>query len=211
MAVKRKGSNTSTGKVNNVVIREVNGQIVTSGIGQRTKPYTNGELKNQNRMALVNQLLAPVNQFIKVGFQQITAGTTSNYRNFAIKINNPGALNLEGADQVIDYSKAIFSMGNMPVIEDIDIQVNDKGLEFNWDPNWTLRGMKDSDRVMLLACCPERGTAYFVLDGEKRSSGKDTLEILHFNEKVILHTYVAFIAADRKSVSTSIYTGQILY
>jgi len=211
MAVKRKGSNIPTGKVNNVVIREVNGQQVTSGVGQRSKPPTKAELKNRDRFALVNRLHKPVTEFIKVGFQLITAGTTSNYQNFAVKINNPGALILDSIYPEIDYSKAIFSMGNMPLIEKVNIQVSDRGLDFDWDPNWKLKGMKDSDRVMLLACCPAMGTAYFVLDGEKRSVGKDKLEILHFKEKVILHTYVAFIAADRKSISTSIYTGEILY
>jgi len=211
MAVNRNGGNRPTGKVGNVVIRELNGQVVTSGLGERTKPFTQGELKNQDRIAVINKLLRPVKEFIKVGFHQITANTTSNYQNYAVKINNPGALKLDGADVEIDYSKAIFSKGNMPAIAHADIKVTDEGIEFSWDPNWKLKGMKDSDRVMLLALCPSKETAYFVLDGNKRSSGKDAVEILHFNEQVILQTYLAFIAADRKSISTSIYTGEILY
>jgi len=211
MAVNRNGSNTPTGKVGNIVLRVVHGQQVTSALGLRTKPHTEGELKNQARFPLVSQLLKPVMEFIKVGFHLVTAGTTINYQNFAVQINNPAALNLEGPYPRIDYSKATFSKGTMPAVGNVDIQVTDEGLDFRWDPNWKRKGMKDSDRAMLLACCPEKGIAYFVLDGNRRSSGKDTLEILHFSEKVILQTYLAFISADRKSISTSIYTGEILY
>jgi len=211
MAVNRNGGNRPTGKVGNVVIRELNGQVVTSGLGERTKPFTDKEVKNHSRMDLVNQLLRPVKEFIKVGFHQVTEGTTLNYQNYAVHINNPGALKLDGADVEIDYSKAIFSKGKMPAIAHADIKVIDEGVEFSWDPTWKIKGIKDSDRVMLLALCPSKETAYFVLDGNKRSSGIDAVEILHFNEKVILQTYLAFIAADRKSISTIIYTGEILY
>ena len=211
MAVNRNGKNTPTGKIGNVVVRNVNGQTVTSAIGIRTKPFTEPELNNQDKMKLINHLHKPVKEFMKVGFHLLTVGTTLNYQNIAVSINNPGALKLDGAYPEIDYSKAVFSKGNMPAVEKVDIQVTDEGLEFKWDPNWKPRGTKDSDRVMLLAYCPEKGTAYFILDGYRRSNGKDTLEIMHYSEKVTLHTYVAFIAADRKSISTSVYTGEILY
>jgi len=34
---------------------------------------------------------------------------------------------------------------------------------------------------------------------------------MKYHEKVTVHTYLAFIAANKKSISTTIYTGEFLW
>ena len=76
-----------------------------------------------------------------------------------------------------------------------------KGLQFTWNPNFILRGMSSVDKVMLLAYCPAKNDAYYIVDGEKRLKGKDILELDPFVKNILVHTYVAFISPDRKNIS----------
>ena len=211
MAVRKNGDNFPSGKMGNINTYLLKTQIISRVIGKTNKPATVPQLVCRQKFDVLGHFLKPVKPFINVGFDLVTRGTKWSPINKATSVNYSNAIKGEFPHQEIDYSKAILTMGNMPSVENVDVQVVDGGLEFSWDPNWKIGNMLSSDRVMLLAYCPAKCTAFFILDGEKRSKGKEQLEILPSQDKVNLHTYLAFIAADRKRISTSIYTGEICY
>ena len=211
MAIRKNGDDFSSGKLGGINTYKLKTQIISRGITKTNKPPTVKQLINRQKFDVLGHFVKPVQPFINIGFDLVTRGTKHSPINKAISINYHNAIKGEFPDQEIDFTKATFSMGSMPVLEQVTVQIVNGGLEFSWDPDWKTGSMLSSDRVMLLAYCPANGTANFVLDGEKRSKGKDYLEILPSQDKVILHTYLAFIAANRKSISTTIYTGEILY
>jgi len=211
MATSRKGKSEFKGKIGNTVTYELNGQTVKRTIGKNTKEPTKLQLAVRSAVALVADLLRPVKGFIRTGFALEVKNTLLNANNKATSINLLNAVKGVYPDQYIDYSKAIFSWGKMPVNTEIDVSVTDTGLDFAWDPAFLLKGMHPNDRVLLIAYCPEKKYAFYETDGARRKQGKEHLPLMKYHEKVTVHTYLAFIAANKKSISTTIYTGEFLW
>ncbi|MGY0036431.1 DUF6266 family protein [Pedobacter sp. NJ-S-72] len=86
-----------------------------------------------------------------------------------------------------------------------------KGLTFNWDSSFAASGIKANDEVMLLAYEPEKKDATFLLYAGKRSEGEASLTIRKRKDPLVLETYISFISQNRKIISDSIYTGQIIW
>jgi len=71
--------------------------------------------------------------------------------------------------------------------------------------------MKANDHIMLIAYLPEKRGAFCQLDGAYRKVGLEEISLPRYHEKVTVHTYTAFIASDRESISDSVYTGTLLW
>jgi hypothetical protein len=63
---------------------------------------------------------------------------------------------------------------------------------------------------MLLAYLPEEEMAFYTTSGARRGTGEETLEVCSGQPGQVFETYIAFISDDRRKVSKSIYTGQIV-
>ena len=51
----------------------------------------------------------------------------------------------------------------------------------------------------------------YILNGARRKTGIETLEISPRSKIHKIHTYIAFISDDRESISMSTYVGEIEY
>ncbi|HEY0177746.1 MAG TPA: DUF6266 family protein [Pedobacter sp.] len=211
MATRRKGCKNFTGKLGDSVIYELNGQLVKRSIGEVTADPTRPQLANRQKMALVTALLRPVKDFIRMGFELEAKGKTFSPNNKAVSWNYLNAVKGVYPDQEIDYAKALFSKGRMPVNNQFSIEITAIGLLLTWDPDFLPGGTKPTDHVMLIAYCPEKEQAFYQTDGARRREGREELSLPRYHEKVIVHVYAAFIATDRKSISDSVYAGQLLW
>ncbi|CAM4058469.1 hypothetical protein SAMN06265348_10291 [Pedobacter westerhofensis] len=200
------------GKKGNTVTYEVNGQVIQRTIGKREKPYKDHELGNQSGFGKTSVFMRPVKQFIKNGFElQGKKKFTIGY-NMAVGYNRMNAIEITSPNSVrFVYEKALFSQGAMTVNPEATVKVVEGGLEFRWDAGLMAKGMKRNDHAMLLAYCPEKESAFFELSGANRKTGRDFLEITAYHQPVTLEVYIAFEAADRKSISNSVYLGQVQF
>lgn len=211
MARAKKGTEGYTGKVGNTVTYDLKGQSVKRSIGISTKPPTVKQLKVRQKTALVTELLRPVKEFIRIGFDLETRKTLLSPYNKATSVAKLKAIKGEYPDQDIDFSKVQFSSGNMPVNPNVSVKVLTMGLEFHWDIDFLAEGIKWNDNIMVLAYVPEKRNAYFHLSGARRIEGMERLTLPRFNETVKLEIYVSFISADRKSICNSIFVGELLW
>lgn len=209
MAILKKG--VLTGKLGNTVSYFLKGQLVTREIGEVKKPATLPQLAVRQRAKILSKFLQPVQEFIELGFALEVRDTLRNSNNEATSLNWDHTVTGEYPDQQIDFTKAIFSKGTIPVNTQISIQSTATGLEFKWDTGLKLPGMQANDHVMLIAYCPEKRSAFCLLDGAKRKEGMEQISIPRYHEKITVHTYVSFIASDRKSIADSLYTGTLLW
>ena len=69
--------------------------------------------------------------------------------------------------------------------------------------------MKGSDRVMLMAYLPNENRTISLIGGAERLEGVEHLVIPECGEGIHMETYVSFISADYKTISNSVYTGQV--
>jgi len=207
-----KGENKNLkGKIGNTTTYVLKTQSVTRSIGKSKKKPTKKQLPVRLKVRMITALLKPVKEFIRIGFEDAALNTKWSAYNIATSVNNRKAITGQYPRFEIDWTQVEFSQGDMPVLEDVSVQVVEGEMEFRWNPETMLSGMKDSDRVMVLAYCPEKKSAAYTVDGEKRYKGKERLDFTVYRKKVILHTYIAFIAANRKSISNTVYVGEILW
>jgi len=156
-------------------------------------------------------LLKPVKDFIMVGFELEAKRSFLNYHNVASECNRLNAITGIYPHQQIDFTKALFSKGKMPVTPGVQVKAIKKGLTFTWDATFAARRIKTNDQVMLLAYEPESLNATFSIYSGKRADGEADLSIRKRRTPVVLETYISFIAQNRKTISDSIYTGQIIW
>jgi hypothetical protein len=187
------------------------GQWVTRRVGVNNNAATVLQIAAWQLTALVNHLLRPVKNFIEVGFEIEVKGTNLYPYNAAFAENYFKALRGKYPDVEIDYPNAVFSKGSMPVNEETTVSLVDRGIRFSWDAQLNLRGMHPNDRVMMVAYSPEKRYAFYDPDGARRSEGTDLLPLVKYPEPVLIHTYVAFLSANKKRISTTLYTGQFLW
>jgi hypothetical protein len=189
----------------------LNGKWVTRRVGINSKGPTVLQLAAWHLTELVSNLLRPVKSFIKVGFALEVRNTSLYPYNKAFAENYFRALRGKYPDVEIDYPKAVFSKGSMPINNESRVSVEKEGIRYTWDAQLDVQGMHRNDRVMMVAYCPEKKYAFYEPDGARRSEGTDLLPMVKYQEPVLIHTYVAFLSADKKSISTTLYTGEVLW
>jgi hypothetical protein len=211
MATSKKKNDAFVGKVGNTVTYLLNGQWVKRTIGSYDGPPTVLQLATRMMMSLLANLFKPVKGLIRVGFAQQAKNSIRHAHNIATIENKLTALKGEYPNLEIHYPGVIFTKGTMPFNTEMQVSIMETGLIFTWDAELLIKGMNPSDRVVMIAYCPEKKYAFYELDGARRKEGSDYLPLLKYHERVIIHTYAAFISANRKNISTSVYTGEYLW
>lgn len=195
------------GKIGKVVYYMRKGKQISRTIGINNKPASEAQLRCRLEMKVVNAFCKNVKPFILYGFAQHIEGTDLSQSNVAVSYNKLNALKGTYPDIQMDYPKASLSEGPLLQADALEVAVVPEGLKFNWyvDPN--LQWPDFTDQVMMMAYFPALNKTVYQLFGAERSAGTATLKVnaVLLNEHV--ETYVAFISADRKQVSDSVYAG----
>jgi hypothetical protein len=201
------------GKLGNLVRYQLKGKTVVRKIGVSDKPPTLPQLRVRQKMKVVTRFLSPVLEFINLGFEFVVAGTDQHPHNAATSYNTKNAVMGEYPDIVMDYSKALVSMGPLePAIGAAVSLVNGggsvlSGAEFTWQVAEDMDLGIRNDRAMLLVYFPDEGGAEFVLSAAQRREGRGFVELGADQLTKRLECYIAFAADDRKSVSNSVWVG----
>lgn len=199
------------GRLGNVVwYPDPFGRIICRTIGAKTSSK-GGEFGNQKGTELITTLLKPMVDFVRVGFQNVPAGMPWYPYQHASSVNKKNAVKGVFPNQEIDYEKVKFSVGDMPLPINAKVTLKNNTLEFTWDADLETEGNFSRDQVMLVAYFPETHKAINVLSGARRTEEKETIKLPRFTKEVVLETYMSFIGDDRKTLSNSVYTGQVIW
>lgn len=198
------------GKVGEMVVYTTKtGYTVARSVGVRTAPFTGPELANQSGTALVTRFLKSLLPAIRLGFQNTPAGkhwTAYNYASSVIKIN---ALKGTHPNRQIDYKKVILSVGDIPKPKNVKVQLSANQLDFTWDADMDTQGALASDRAMIVVFFPELMRGLTMLTGALRTEGKERFPLAGFTDETVMEIYISYIGANQKTVSDSVYAGQI--
>jgi hypothetical protein len=121
------------GRIGNLVGYTLKGKYIIRKIGRSTKPLTPGRKANCQKMTVVNEILSPSLDVIRVGFRLAVAGTDKNEYNEAVSYNKKNAIQGAYPNISLDYTKVLMSMGTLPAaIHPTISQIDDK-ITFNWE------------------------------------------------------------------------------
>ncbi len=210
MAISKSGHlGPSSGKIGNVVFYMLNGQQVSRSIGLPGKP-TKAQLANRQAMKVTMNLLRPMLEFIKPGFELKAKGTTCNSFNLATSYNKKHALKGEYPNISVDYSKVLLSSGSLPSTEKTSLVKTKEGLNIKWAAAKAAAGAFNDDIVMVVLRFPSGDYSKSYLNAAKREDGKCFIPV---PDKELLNgpieAYMCFKSADGERISDSVYLGNL--
>jgi len=209
MASKKNGQDF-TGKLGDSVMYYLNNKLVKRKIGYPTGIPQLRQLASREPMKLINNFITPLREFIDVGYALRAKRKQLNTHNAMVKTCLPAIIKGDYPDQEIDYSNAILAKGKMPLPLQLSAAFSSGKLVFTWDTQLINELTKVDDHAMLVAYCPAKDLAYYVIHGPQRSEGRAELVLAIADEPVIWETYIAFIADNHKKISNSAYLGQVV-
>ena len=208
MAILNNGlSGNNKGKIGNLVYYESMGKNVVRRIGVNLNPPSPAQVNSRSQMSLISGFLKASLEYINAGFGAEALSQNRIPFNMAVSANKPNAVSGVFPDIVIDYSKAVMSIGTLKPAQNPLAVLGATGLQFSWFTEPDMLWPELSDQVMLLAYFPELKKAVFRLYGPERIAGEAFLPIGGAMLDQPMETYLSFVSADRKQASESVYTG----
>ena len=132
MAIIENGANGGfTGKVGSVTGYYANGKWIIRGLRKLSAKNKKGTAKQQAcraRFAKMQEFLAPITYFIRIGFNMESKKRMMTAHNAAKSYN---MLNAQEPDGTIVYSNVCLSYGSLIGVEGLEVQVTNNALHFS--------------------------------------------------------------------------------
>jgi hypothetical protein len=181
---------------------------------RRKKPFSEKELNQQARFALMNEFLIPVKDLLNISFAHLAFRMTGFNKGFSYNVKT--AIRGFSPHLSIDYPTVLLSRGDLTKAESATVAVQSPAeLQFTWTDNSGTGKALKSDQVFIAVFFPENKSWFYQLNVATRSAGRFTLDLA----KVLpdpspfagkpLHAYIGFISADGKDASDSVCTGPV--
>lgn len=168
---------------------------------KRQKP-TEKQLRQRQRMALVQSFLQPFKELIKISFASITVGNAPYH--VAKSYNLLHAIKGDAyPEQEIDWSKTYLSAGSLDLPESCYVEKGDDGLLFNWS---AIKG-RFNDTLLVIAYSPQLNHVDYRFSGVSRCKNEFLWDVKLGTHDV--HVWIAFRSADEKMMSDSMYLGKV--
>ncbi len=180
----------------------------------RKKSFSDKELNQQARFALMNQFLIPAKNLLNISFAHLAY--RMNGFNKAFSYNVKAAIAGQSPDLSIDYPRVLLSRGDLTNVEAMAVtSPSPTTLQFTWrDNSGTGKALK-TDQLFVAVFIPGKNYWFYKLNVAMRQTGNYSLDITSLTEDISvfygkpLHSYVGFIAGDGKDASDSMYTGLV--
>jgi hypothetical protein len=197
-----------TGRVGKLVYYRVNGVQRVRTIGKLTAPPSLAQLRARLELKVMIGFLKLMTEFLNVGFK-VAPGSNKSPFNVATSYNIRHGLTGVYPDISIDFSKVRLSMGNVEPAVNLSVVLGDVGLVFSWDGTIPQYYPSPTDQTIVLAFFPVQNKVVYGLYGARRLDGTVVLEIPDDLIAESMEVYFAFVSADRKRGSDSVYLGRV--
>ena len=180
----------------------------------RRKPFSEKELNQQARFALMNQFLIPVKDLLNISFAHLAYRMSGFNKGFSYNVKT--AILGFRPNLSIDYPRVLLSRGDLTKAESATVTaLSPLTLQFNWIDQSGTGNARATDQVYVAVFSSEKNNWFYRLNVATRNTGSFKLEL----EKFLLdpspfagkplQTYIGFLAADGKDASDSVYTGLV--
>ncbi|WP_207533332.1 DUF6266 family protein [Desertivirga arenae] len=196
------------GKVGNLVGSSWRGIPYVKSKGKKTWKKPSEELKStRSSFKFINEWLIPVHSMVMIGFKNYHPQKSG--RNSAHSYNSTRALIETEKGFDIDYSKFLFSYGNLPGCKGASARITeDSKVEISWSTE-TPKNARKSDIMMYIVFFPDGNLVLCDEDAASRKEGKIEMPLIpsHRSERMEIH--IAFKSALSDEVSMSKYVGSL--
>lgn len=191
-----------------LVGRRINGESVVSAVPHKaTKPRTLAQIDQQVKLELVVSLLKWFKRLIAIGFRD-PRGKKNSF-NTAVKYNFKNIIIGNSPDYGIDYSKLVFSKGNLVGPNNPTISLSTGAVVINWHPDAQTQFNQYTDSANFMIYCPGKNCGVIVIGAADRSALTFVVGIPQNFAGHEIHGYMSFVSANGKAVSDTVYLGMI--
>nr|WP_294899563.1 DUF6266 family protein [uncultured Pedobacter sp.] len=170
---------------------------------------SNKQLEQQARFAMITAFLNPVKPLLEIGFKNYANGKTGY--NSAHSYNLKNALTGLTPNLAIDYSMVLLSRGDLPGVTTLSaVSSAVATLNLAWTNNAGKGKAKDTDQLMVVVFCPTSGEAIYDLAVATRLDQVLAFDLPAEFSGETVETYIFWLSADGKDVSSSKYAGSIV-
>ncbi|MCD0486960.1 DUF6266 family protein [Pedobacter sp. MC2016-14] len=206
--LKHSDQGSITGAIGPVTVYQSKGQsIVRKRRNIGGKPSTEKQLSRQQRIKLVVDFLRPIKEFTYAGFRDVDRAAGVSIYNVVTSELLRNAITGTYPAQEIDYKNVILSKGALKTAIGASVSAIDGELIFHWIR--TAGDFNSTDRVMLMAYCPELKEAAYEISGAKRMVGTAILTLEKSWQGKYVETYISFRSEGKKISANSFYTGNL--
>ncbi len=164
------------GKLGNVVGFNWKGRNVQRALTQTSNPNTKAQVLARTRFALITRTGGELYEAVYEGFRREANNLRTTQNGLFVKENFNFVVGDEVAELVVDYAKLQLSSGKLPGVDFGQASVSGNTLSVAIaDSNLYGRRVSASDRVYLVAYCPELGDARCQSVGTR--SGESSLSL----------------------------------
>lgn len=196
-----------SGKVGNVIGGSWKGidyiRIKPSSVAN---PRTEGQVNQRNKFTVTLEYLQPNKAFLKVGYKSFATKKTEFNAAMSYVLNN--AVGGIAPNFTIDYSLALLSRGGLSGVLNGTTDLTNAGqVSFGWGDNSAEGNANATDKAMVLVYNPSKKESISILDGADRTVGSQVVTIPGTYAGDTVELFMAFVSADGKQVSNSVYLG----
>ena len=211
-----KGANGPfSGKVGTVVGYMWNDiAVIRARPKKRKRPFSDKELNQQARFALMNQFLIPVKNLLNISFAHLAYRMSGFHKGFSYNVK--AAILGVRPDLSIDYPRVLLSRGDLSKAESVIVtSPSATTLQFTWIDNTATGKALKTDQLFVAVFIPEKNYWCYKMNVAAREAGSYILDITQFTRDISvfygkpLQVYIGFLAADGKDASDSMYTGPV--
>lgn len=174
---------------------------------KKVKKRTAGQIASSEKLTFLNNLLVPFHAYINVGFAndaeqktEISAAFSKNYHQAVVGVY-PALL--------ADYSKLVLSVGSLPMVNDIRIELQDQEtLTLSWE-NHEVKNTAFDDQLMLIVYSRELDRTFGFTGGVNRSCKHCLVKIEESFVGKELDVYLSMTSFNRKAIANSVYLGKM--
>jgi len=197
-----------SGKVGTVVGASWKGISYMRSLPQSVKnPRTLGQLSQRSKFALVQHLLQPLSDVLRIGWK-LHAQRKSPV-NAATAYTLAHAVSGEYPDFQIEASKLLVSRGSLTGVTNAFVSFSSGQIEFQWEDNSGVGTAQGTDKALVAIVNLAKGEAVTITAGAARRDCVQNVSVPSGWSGDEVHTYMGFVSENGKEVANSVYLGAV--
>ena len=182
-------------------------EVMRSRPPRKRRKSTEAQLKQMAKLSLMTQFVHPLTELLNRTYHPVTVRMSCFNRTLSYNMRN--AINGDYPDFKVSYPRFVLGVGDLLNVEEATVHSESAGkISFSWKDNSNEGSARASDQSFVAVFCEDLGNWNASHDSVPRNAGSYTLDVTAFSGKAI-QTYIGFLSADAKFVTTSLYTGPV--
>ncbi len=195
-----------SGKVGTVIGGSWKGIAYMRSQAQSVKnPRTEAQMEQRSKFALTLAFLKPITNYIRTGYK--TYANKQTAFNAAMSYICKNAIAGTYPDYSLDFQAVLVSRGSLTPAENASATTAEGKLTFTWTDNSGIGDALATDLAMPLIFNKDKNEAVFNTSASSRADGSVEINVPADWVGNEVEPYIAFMSADGKNVSNSVYLG----